>query len=180
MTTILAYLRTSGVAEIDTFSRPRLLPVHSLTDLEGVVDEKTPYPLLPQELRLTAQSLSSQGAYLMDNGVQIYLRLGLGLSREFLFDVFGIDTLDRVDARKVCLFVSFLYFSFLYFSFILFLFLFLFSVAIENSCRKRTFDFVSSNSQHFAVFEKCSNNLSRIDCSERKRCLGYVVFEFVN
>ncbi len=68
------------------------------------MDGKEPFPQLPQEVRLTASYLSSDSAFLLDNGINFFLRLGLRLPPEFLMDVFGVDSLVQVDSRRVSLF----------------------------------------------------------------------------
>lgn len=47
------------------------------------------------------QMLTSDSAYLIDNGVSFFLRLGRALPAHFLFELFGVQSLDAVDMRKV-------------------------------------------------------------------------------
>lgn len=41
--------------------------------------------------KATAETLSPEGAYLLDNGQELLLWLGRNLSREFIQDVFKLD-----------------------------------------------------------------------------------------
>jgi len=73
-----------------------LCPVHSLPEgkTSGAVQ-------LPQEVHLSLQMLSSESAFLIDNGIAFYMRLGRALPAHFLFQLFGVQSLDAVDMRKV-------------------------------------------------------------------------------
>ncbi|XP_063979961.1 protein transport protein Sec24C [Diachasmimorpha longicaudata] len=64
---------------------PRLLPLH---DIDPQANE------LPQQLRCSIDKFSEDGAYLLENGIHMFLWLGLALSPEWTQAVFGAPVVD--------------------------------------------------------------------------------------
>jgi protein transport protein SEC24 len=117
---LLAAMYTMGIVEMETFVRPRMLPVHDMRDRVGLPkdgsDKKPPQqPLpdgtfppppvqsieLPSEAGLTSEVLRSDTAFLVDNGMEFLLRVGRQVSSEWIYSVFGLHTLEGVDMRCV-------------------------------------------------------------------------------
>ena len=124
---LLALISVLGNDDLETFVRPRLVPLHTLADSKDVgsrADEKSGSGAvqLPTELGLAADQMTSDGAYLIDNGsaatrllcttnsnrvsglndchsVSFIIRLGRNISQGFLADVFGVTSLDQVDVK---------------------------------------------------------------------------------
>jgi len=97
----LGDLRVMGVTEMETFVRPRMLPLHNLDGNVGLLDENDGSIVLPPEVNLTAAYLTSDSAYLIDNGVTFFLRVGRALPPSFLQELFGIQSLEKVDTRQL-------------------------------------------------------------------------------
>jgi protein transport protein SEC24 len=117
---LLAAMYTMGIVEMETFVRPRMLPVHDMQDKVGLPKEDakrqqvmnadgTPAPPpvqtieLPSEAGLTAEVLKSDTVFLVDNGMDFLIRVGRQVSPEWLQSVFGVPTLDSVDSRTLVL-----------------------------------------------------------------------------
>jgi len=92
----LGLLRIMSLLEVETLVRPRLLQVTNLDADVGIVNPETGVASLPEELPLSAQSLNSADVYLVDNGLEMYLRLGKNTSSSWLRDVFGVDDINSV------------------------------------------------------------------------------------
>lgn len=73
---------------------PRLVALHTI-DLEAV---ETPSPM-----RCTYEKLLDDGVYLLDNGIHMFIWLGLNASSEFISQVFGVPTAAQVDTDKTFL-----------------------------------------------------------------------------
>jgi hypothetical protein len=99
----LARLRTMGVDEVETFIRPRIIPVYDFKDQAGLWEEKTqtPFVHLPEETNLSEAVLTSDSAFLVDDGHTLFLRLGKALDPQWLKDVFDVDDIRSMDPRKV-------------------------------------------------------------------------------
>ena len=86
----MASMMTMGLLDLEVLIRPRLLPLHEMQGAVGMVSEDGLDGVeLPMELTLTSEQLRSHGAYLIDNGQDMYLRLGKALPQHWLQDVFG-------------------------------------------------------------------------------------------
>ncbi len=107
---------------METFVRPRMLPVHDMRDRVGLPKDgdkpkPTPVPLpdgtlppppvqsieLPSEAGLTSEVLKSDTAFLVDNGMDFLLRVGRAVDPAWLQSVFGVSTLDGVNAATLVL-----------------------------------------------------------------------------
>ena len=109
---LLSLMYSMGIVELETFIRPRMLPVHNMRDGEGMPvatggaaaaasTDEPPVIQLPQECALTAQVLQSDSAYLLDNGLEFLLRIGKAVDPAFLHALFGLQSLQGVDAKQL-------------------------------------------------------------------------------
>lgn len=57
--------------------------------------------LLPQALPLTVESLSSDGIYILDNGIEFSLWIGREASPQYVQALFGVQSLDNYDASSL-------------------------------------------------------------------------------
>ena len=108
---VLSLMYGMGIVELETFIRPRMLPVHNLIGNEGMpIASPTPTPTpttpneppiiqLPPEAALTAEALQPDAAYLLDNGLEFLLRVGKAVDPQWLQSMFGVSTLQGVDAK---------------------------------------------------------------------------------
>lgn len=117
---LLASMYTMGIVEMETFVRPRMLPVHDMQDGVGLAKERAiappppaasadgqppPPPVqtieLPAEAGLTADVLKTDTVFLVDNGMEFLLRVGRGVSSEWTMSVFGVPSLEGIDTRTL-------------------------------------------------------------------------------
>ncbi len=87
---VLADLTSMGIVELETFVRPRMLPIHELTGDIGMEEKTTGGVTLPPEIGLSADVLRSDGVYLIDNGMEFIIRVGRQVSAEFLTAVIRV------------------------------------------------------------------------------------------
>ncbi|KAL0280938.1 UNVERIFIED_CONTAM: hypothetical protein PYX00_002086 [Menopon gallinae] len=73
---------------------PRLIELHT-------IDPDSVDP--PVIVRCTAEKLQPDGVYLLDNGIHMFMWLGLSASTEFISNVFGVPTSAQVDTDKTSL-----------------------------------------------------------------------------
>jgi protein transport protein SEC24 len=73
---------------------PRLIPIHTLAD-EKLSDDVP----IPDQLRCSIEKFAENGAYILENGVYMFLWLGMGLSQTFLSDVFGVQNIAYVNTE---------------------------------------------------------------------------------
>ena len=118
---LLAGMYTMGIVEMETFVRPRMLPVHDMRDRVGLAKESKvaapaiplpdgtlpPPPVqtieLPSEAGLTAEVLKADTVFLVDNGMDFLLRVGRHVDPNWLQNVFGVSSLEGVDSRSLVL-----------------------------------------------------------------------------
>uniref|UniRef100_A0A2S2QTF0 Protein transport protein Sec24C n=1 Tax=Sipha flava TaxID=143950 RepID=A0A2S2QTF0_9HEMI len=74
---------------------PRLIPIHTLSDETSLNDV-----LIPDQLRCSIEKFSDDGAYILENGVYMFLWIGMGLSQTFLSNVFGVQNIMHVDTER--------------------------------------------------------------------------------
>ena len=87
---------TMPVAHSTAMLHPRLIQVYPpMQQMTGSVAE------LPRPLPLSATSLSSEGAFLVEDGFGITLWLGRGVHTDFLQQAFGWPALEGVDATAL-------------------------------------------------------------------------------
>lgn len=70
---------------------PRLIPIHNVS-----VDDSN----VPASIRCTADKMMEDGAYILENGIHMFLWLGLGLSPEFTQSVFGAQCTQQIDTDR--------------------------------------------------------------------------------
>lgn len=73
------------------FFYPRLIPIHDV-DADDVH--------IPAPIRCTAEKLADNGAYIVENGVYMFIWLGLSLAPEFTQAVFNTQCAQQVDTDR--------------------------------------------------------------------------------
>ncbi|XP_039278059.1 protein transport protein Sec24C-like [Nilaparvata lugens] len=73
---------------------PRLMSVH---DLDPNSDE------IPPSIRCSYEKFREDGAYILENGIHLFLWLGLNLSNEWVQGVFAAHSVAQVDTDKSCI-----------------------------------------------------------------------------
>ncbi|XP_051771561.1 protein transport protein Sec24C isoform X1 [Ctenopharyngodon idella] len=93
-----AYLRqlvsAMDVAESHVFFYPRLLPLQQL-DVESMS--------LPVAVRDSEERLSRGGVYLLENGLNIFLWVGVNAQQELLQNIFGTPAFSQIDPNMTSL-----------------------------------------------------------------------------
>ncbi|KFG56874.1 putative transport protein Sec24 [Toxoplasma gondii RUB] len=87
------------VDRICAYVHPRMLPLHNLSNFGGPSDrvlDGQEEVILPPALRLTAEEMTQDGAYLLENGEEMLLWIGRSISPQWLASVFGAHSLDCV------------------------------------------------------------------------------------
>jgi len=80
---------------------PRHFPVHVLAD--GEDGDVPAYPPLPATTWLSAEKLEQDGAYLLEDGREMFLWVGRATSRESLRETFGVEHVDALQASHTVL-----------------------------------------------------------------------------
>ncbi|KAF4714407.1 hypothetical protein FOZ63_007328 [Perkinsus olseni] len=82
---------------------PRMLAVHNLAGTPAgypIKGDESERIELPEEIHpLSAQSMSADGAFIIEDGENIFLWLGQGISGQFLNGVFGIGSLVEISTE---------------------------------------------------------------------------------
>uniref|UniRef100_A0A8C1NN37 SEC24 homolog C, COPII coat complex component n=1 Tax=Cyprinus carpio TaxID=7962 RepID=A0A8C1NN37_CYPCA len=93
-----AYLRqlvsTMDVSESHVFFYPRLLPLQKL-DVESIS--------VPVAVRDSEERLSRGGVYLLENGLNIFLWVGVNAQQELLQNIFGTPAFGQIDPNMTSL-----------------------------------------------------------------------------
>merc|ERR1719210_1189250 len=84
----------SAVSSMDVgtsvaFFYPRLFPIHDLVDDE-----------MPRPVRCTMEKISDDGVYLLENGLYLFMYIGLAADPAWIQEVFGVQTAAQIDIDK--------------------------------------------------------------------------------
>ncbi|XP_050536806.1 protein transport protein Sec24D isoform X2 [Daktulosphaira vitifoliae] len=74
---------------------PRLIPLHTLENETNLDDVS-----IPSQLRCSIEKFAKEGAYILENGVYMFLWLGMNLSQTFLSDVFGVHNISQINTER--------------------------------------------------------------------------------
>ena len=70
---------------------PRLAPIHDVDPNETDI---------PAPIRCTIEKMSDDGAYILENGIHLFVWLGLSLAPEFTQSVFGAPCSQQIDTDR--------------------------------------------------------------------------------
>jgi len=119
---LLATMYCMGIVEMETFVRPRMLPLHDMSGRVGLPKEDgrkpqqqqfgpdgTPLPVppmvqsveLPAEAGLTKDVLMPSTVFLVDNGLEFLLRIGRATNPNWLASVFGMSNIDSAPGANL-------------------------------------------------------------------------------
>ena len=98
-----------GVMESKIFVHPRMFSLHDMTSSAGLpsnINDDTKVAgqdriELPRSLNLTIDRLASNGIFLLDNGVEMFLWVGRSTSPAILNSLFGTNSLEGIDMSQV-------------------------------------------------------------------------------
>lgn len=85
---------TMDVARSTGYLYPRLLPLHD------VDPDSTDFP---KAVRCSVEKIKDNGVYLLENGIHMFLWIGMAVNPDWLQNVFGVQTAARVDIDKTSL-----------------------------------------------------------------------------
>lgn len=85
-------VQTMHVAASLAYLYPRLVP---LLDVNGPETDGLPSPV-----RCTADKLRDDGVYVLDNGIHMFLWIGLSVSPEWIHGVFGTNSAAQIDIDR--------------------------------------------------------------------------------
>ncbi|XP_046753810.1 protein transport protein Sec24C [Diprion similis] len=91
---VMQAVATMDIPTSVAYFYPRLLPLHDI-DPQGTE--------LPQMVRCSIDKFTDDGAYLLENGIHMFLWLGLGLSSQWVQAVFGVPSVGQVDIDRTIL-----------------------------------------------------------------------------
>jgi len=78
--------------DVDTtvaFFYPRLFPIHNLKGDE-----------MPKPMRCTIEKITDDGVYLLENGLYLFMYIGLAADPNWIQEVFGVQTAAQIDIDK--------------------------------------------------------------------------------
>lgn len=79
------------IAGTNVYFYPRLIPIHDV-DVNST--------LIPTPIRCSYERLRDTGVYLLDNGLILFMWIGLGVSTEWVRNVLGVASVAQVDIDK--------------------------------------------------------------------------------
>ncbi|XP_012263622.2 protein transport protein Sec24C [Athalia rosae] len=91
---VMQAVATMDIPTSVAYFYPRLLPLH---DVDPQSTE------MPQMVRCSIDKFTEDGAYLLENGIHMFLWLGLGLSSQWVQAVFGVPSVGQVDVDRTVL-----------------------------------------------------------------------------
>lgn len=89
-------MKTKPLPQLMQMVYPDLYPIHNLEQYPTILnEEEVPVPQ-PPHLQLSARSIDSNGAYLLDCGDHMYIMVRPGVSQEFLTQGLGVGRYDSI------------------------------------------------------------------------------------
>jgi protein transport protein SEC24 len=111
---IFSLVSSMPIPQSIPFIYPRMYALHNMAESHGrLVPSGSEIPVgalkcyggdvveMPEQMGLTAERLSSDGAFLLDNGVDIFMWFGRAVSPKLISSLFGLDTLDGIDCSQL-------------------------------------------------------------------------------
>lgn len=100
---LLIQIGSMGVTQSSSFVYPRLYALHMLGPGAGDIDEASGLCTMPAPLRLSADQITPEGLYMIEDGTQILMLVGKLCPPLLLQAVFGVSTLDGVEGSSLML-----------------------------------------------------------------------------
>merc|ERR1719273_1791290 len=88
---LMSTVSSLDIAATVAYFYPRLLPLHVISTEEEHITE------LPPPVRCTIEKINEDGVYLLDNGIYLFLYVGLAADPNFVQDVFGVATAAQIN-----------------------------------------------------------------------------------
>lgn len=90
---LMLTLLSMSVESSVPFFYPTVYPVH---DLLSLAEDQ----VAPVAVRASIERLADNGAYLVENGISLFLYIGLQVDAGWIKDIFDVDSLQQVDVEK--------------------------------------------------------------------------------
>ncbi|XP_002087639.3 protein transport protein Sec24C [Drosophila yakuba] len=88
---VIQFILSMDLNQSVSYLYPRFIPIHN------VVPEETD---LPTPVRCTHEKTQEDGAYILENGVHLFVWLGQALSPDFVQSVFGVQGLQQIALER--------------------------------------------------------------------------------
>uniref|UniRef100_A0A182JZM1 Protein transport protein Sec24C n=1 Tax=Anopheles christyi TaxID=43041 RepID=A0A182JZM1_9DIPT len=88
---VIYYVMSMDLPTSVQFFYPRLIPLH---------DVNVESDAIPSAIRCTGDKMVEEGAYILENGIHMFMWLGLSLSSEFTQSVFGAQCTQQIDTDR--------------------------------------------------------------------------------
>uniref|UniRef100_A0AAG5DSX1 Protein transport protein Sec24C n=1 Tax=Anopheles atroparvus TaxID=41427 RepID=A0AAG5DSX1_ANOAO len=88
---VIYYVMSMDLPASVQYFYPRLIPLH---------DANVESDAVPASVRCTGDKMREDGAYILENGVHMFMWLGLSLSSEFTQSVFGAQCTQQIDTDR--------------------------------------------------------------------------------
>uniref|UniRef100_A0A0K2V6C3 Protein transport protein Sec24Clike [Apis florea] n=1 Tax=Lepeophtheirus salmonis TaxID=72036 RepID=A0A0K2V6C3_LEPSM len=75
-----------------SFFYPSLIPIHDVDPTESHI---------PKIIRCSYEKIREDGVYLLENGLHIFMYIGLGTDSSWVKDIFGVESASQIDVEKV-------------------------------------------------------------------------------
>lgn len=87
-----------SVSSREAYYYPQMYSLHNLESHHGTYDENNNL-ILPECLNLTCDNMTQDGCYLLHNGESILVWIGRGINPQWIYAVFGVQSLDHLNAE---------------------------------------------------------------------------------
>lgn len=103
-------LRSMFVKDLLSFIHPRLYAIHDIDDQVGLPSDDDDDEVntagrekivLPGAINLSVERLSSEGVFLLDNGVDAFIWVGRASNPAIVSALFGVESLENVDPSQL-------------------------------------------------------------------------------
>ncbi|XP_017774073.1 PREDICTED: protein transport protein Sec24C [Nicrophorus vespilloides] len=92
---VMQAVMTMDVPNAISYFYPRLIPLH---DIKPTGDDNVE---IPEPIRCTVEKVSDQGVYILENGIYMFLWIGLGANQEFIQQVFGAPSAVQINIDRI-------------------------------------------------------------------------------
>ncbi|KAG8701649.1 COPII coat Sec23p-Sfb3p heterodimer component [Ceratobasidium sp. 394] len=96
-------LMSTGVSTTMRYLYPRMTAIHDLSPEAGFPSSKTGRLVLPSPMPSSYTHMEPDGVYMIENGEDMYLWIGDGVSSQILIDLFEVENWDEVGPRTYSL-----------------------------------------------------------------------------
>lgn len=88
---VMQFVQTMDLNMSVNYLYPRFIPIHNVD-----IDDNE----LPMSIRCTHEKMSEDGAYILENGVHLFVWLGQSLPQSFIQPLFGVQCTQQVNAER--------------------------------------------------------------------------------